>query len=574
MAFSTNIKRALETKILIGILGGIFTVMLVAFLSLWTIRQLEQQAEWRRRSHQVLLNLEHMERAFSDAESATFGLRLTNDAGYLNLYHNAASDVKGALKNLRILGQHSAQPLDLTNLQLAVEDRLEHLQSDLASTGLPTTTTSASLPANSQQGMSRVRAEIEKLKNAEQKTLEALTVAVDYYTRNAYVVIGGGFLLAMVNGIILSGLIFRDLRHRRHAQQNLEATQHELALQLRQTEATNSEIRLLREFGSQMQSCEATGEAYAAIGSYAPRMLHGTRGATYVYNASRDSLARVAAWGDWEDLELEFQPNDCWSLRRGQPYTASSDEPALRCRHNQRSGSNSLCFPFGAQGEELGMIYIESENKVFVKNNIVQHFGDQIATSLSNLRLREALRSQSIRDALTGLYNRRYLEESFERELRRAARRTRPLAIIMFDLDHFKRLNDTFGHEAGDLVLSAVGAAIRSTTRTDDIACRYGGEELLLILPESELDGAVARAEALLNTIREIRISHKGHVLQVTASFGVAAFPAHGRTVEDLMRSADDALYEAKHSGRNQVVVGRLPAFASGPHIVQSEPAG
>jgi diguanylate cyclase (GGDEF)-like protein len=172
------------------------------------------------------------------------------------------------------------------------------------------------------------------------------------------------------------------------------------------------------------------------------------------------------------------------------------------------------------------------------------------------LTLQEALRVAAVRDPLTNLFNRRYLEESLEREVRRATRRTTSLGVVMVDLDHFKAFNDDFGHQAGDALLRAVGQFLQSRIRGEDIACRYGGEEFALILPDAPLDATARRAEQIRQDAEGLRIDHGGEPLgPITLSMGVAAFPRHGATSELVLRAADAALYEAKRSGRNRVVV-------------------
>jgi diguanylate cyclase (GGDEF)-like protein len=181
---------------------------------------------------------------------------------------------------------------------------------------------------------------------------------------------------------------------------------------------------------------------------------------------------------------------------------------------------------------------------------------EQFALALANLRLRETLRGQSIRDPLTGLFNRRYMEETLDRELRRAERERRALSLILLDIDRFKSFNDTFGHEAGDTVLASLGALLRSTLRAGDVACRYGGEEFVLILPAASLADAHRRAEEIRESIRGLRVSLGGRPLEaVRCSMGVAAFPEHGEEGDALLRAADAALYRAKGEGRDQVVL-------------------
>jgi diguanylate cyclase (GGDEF)-like protein len=174
--------------------------------------------------------------------------------------------------------------------------------------------------------------------------------------------------------------------------------------------------------------------------------------------------------------------------------------------------------------------------------------------------LRTSLRNSSIIDALTGLYNRRYLDETLGRELARAERLGQTMGLILIDVDHFKSFNDNYGHEAGDLVLREIGAVLKRAARASDLACRYGGEELIVVLPLASLEVTVQRAEQLRETIKKINISYGGRELPpITASFGISMTPRDGSDVETLFRAADSALYRAKGNGRDQVVVFAAP---------------
>lgn len=165
------------------------------------------------------------------------------------------------------------------------------------------------------------------------------------------------------------------------------------------------------------------------------------------------------------------------------------------------------------------------------------------------------LREQATRDSLTGLYNRRYLDGTLERELARCQRDDQPLALMMIDIDHFKRINDTYGHPAGDEVLRRVGALLASAARAGDVACRYGGEEFVLLLPTMTTTIARERAEALRTAFAAITVEFGDARVQATLSIGIAVFPGHGSAAADLLRRADEALYRAKECGRNRVEV-------------------
>ncbi|MCL4500501.1 MAG: GGDEF domain-containing protein, partial [Deltaproteobacteria bacterium] len=254
---------------------------------------------------------------------------------------------------------------------------------------------------------------------------------------------------------------------------------------------------------------------------------------------------------------------ECWALRTGR-VLGTSERHAGLCRHpDAPSGVEFLCLPMVAQGDAMGVLRLQCKDARICMNESKRQLATTVAEhltlALSNLLLRETLRHQSIRDALTGLYNRRYLEGALEREIYRAARHHRPLGIIMLDVDHFKRFNDEFGHDAGDALLQEMGTFLKTKIRQTDIACRYGGEEFLVILPEMSLAAAGQKAEQLREKFKCLNIMHQGHLLRrATISLGVAAFPEHGTTVQNLIRMADKALYQAKEDGRDRVAVAAV----------------
>ena len=168
--------------------------------------------------------------------------------------------------------------------------------------------------------------------------------------------------------------------------------------------------------------------------------------------------------------------------------------------------------------------------------------------------LQSKLREQAIRDSLTNLFNRRYLEETLDRELSRAARENYPVCVIMIDLDHFKRINDTYGHEAGDLVLRAIADVLTEHSRRGDFACRYGGEEFVITMPNITMDVAYERAESLRQSLNLLNVPYEYYSLSVTISMGIACFPESGQTRESILRAADRALYAAKEAGRDHIL--------------------
>jgi diguanylate cyclase (GGDEF)-like protein len=325
-------------------------------------------------------------------------------------------------------------------------------------------------------------------------------------------------------------------------------------------EQRTREMTLLNEMGDILRACLTMDEAYSVIVRVAQQIFPVQVGALYVIGPSRDVVESAAVWGDAGLVERVFSPPECWALRRGRTHWVENPVSGLVCRHVHRAPSDGyVCIPMMAQSEALGVLHLmqpEGVKMTETKQRMAVTMAEHIAMALSNLRLHETLRSQSIRDPLTGLFNRRFMEESLALEIRRATRNQRPLGMIMIDLDHFKYFNDNFGHEAGDLLLKELGALLRGSIRGEDIACRYGGEEFTLILPEGT--GAVTRqrAEYFREAIQRLDIHYRGRPLgKITASMGVSVFPDHGRTAKALIEAADRALYRSKNAGRDRVTL-------------------
>ncbi len=257
--------------------------------------------------------------------------------------------------------------------------------------------------------------------------------------------------------------------------------------------------------------------------------------------------------------EAKLRPNGTATraTQTGKPVTVGEREalnPLIRAKGMQ----SLIALLLSAKRDHLGILYINYRYpRTFTDHEVklLSLFANNSALALMNARLRETLRDQAIHDPLTGLFNRRYMEEMLHREIHRAVRHQIPLGIVMIDIDHFKEFNDTYGHPAGDEVLRKVAACLRGLVRAEDIICRYGGEEFLAILPDVSLADAIKRAEQIRTKIRAMQVRFQGQSLQVTVSIGVAAFPKHGRTAEAIVHAADAALYRSKQEGRDRVIV-------------------
>jgi len=328
---------------------------------------------------------------------------------------------------------------------------------------------------------------------------------------------------------------------------------------LDELERSNRKMAVLNEMGDLLESCVTVEEVYAVIKESVPQLFPDETGALYVMSNSRNLVEATVVWGDNPPAQSVFAPNDCWALRRGRMHLVGAGTNLLCSHLTEPAPAASVCLPMIAQGEILGVLHLQStspQNFNEATQQLSQTAADSVALALANLKLRESLRQQSIHDPLTGLFNRRYLEVSLERELRRAIRYQSSIGVIMIDIDHFKRFNDGFGHATGDLLLRELGAFLKRCIRGGDIACRYGGEEFLLLLPDASLETAHQRAEQVRQGVKQLHVPHQeGLVGSITLSLGVATFPQHGSTTETLLQFADNALYRAKRDGRDRVVV-------------------
>ena len=355
--------------------------------------------------------------------------------------------------------------------------------------------------------------------------------------------------------------VVNDHSERKKTEAVLLETKKRLEHTLTEIEKTNTEVMLLSELSSYLQACSSTEEAYAGLAEFGPRLFPDSAGAIFLME--EEFLSARASWGDADLYEQTFLSNDCWALRRGQVYRMDVPVKALCCSH-LHSGHRELhpyvCLPLVAQGETFGLLVIEhrhsiAEDRIEIRQRLCVAFAEQSGLALANLRLRGTLQQQSMRDPLTGLFNRRQMNISLRRELSQAQRNATSMAVAIVDVDYFKQFNDTYGHDAGDQVLQAVAKALTDQAHTNDVICRFGGEEFVLILPVIRPLQALERAEVFLQAIRALELTHGNRPLRkITASLGIAFYPHDGETADRLLDVADAALYAAKEKGRNRAV--------------------
>lgn len=340
------------------------------------------------------------------------------------------------------------------------------------------------------------------------------------------------------------------------------------SIAIAEMQASRAQVSQLFEMTDMLQSASDHHDANAVLRATAGELIAGYGGALYVFNNSRDRLILSTSWacGSEAPLAETITTDQCWAMKRGKPHLNRSGARGLCCEHHS-SGLAALEIPMAARGENLGLLQIfargtDAEARLDAILPLSSALGDAMSLALSNIALREKLRNQALRDPLTGLYNRRYMEDSLDRFVRLAEREDRKVSVIMIDLDHFKRLNDEHGHATGDAILREAAAAIIGALRETDVDCRYGGEEMIVFLPDCDLDDAAAKAEQIRARIESLSGAHGA---KVSASLGVSSVPCTARNSAELVKTADTALYRAKHNGRNQVALAPFRAGQRNP---------
>lgn len=327
-------------------------------------------------------------------------------------------------------------------------------------------------------------------------------------------------------------------------------------------EKRTHETEVLAQLGEMLQSCDTIAQALQVFAQFADALFPVQPGVLYMIEPNRVDVAAVAFWRGGEQFsKKELELNDCWALRLSKPHENCAQGKGGHCDHVESLEVESRCIPLPAFGEIIGLLFLvtRDESKEHMEPEHTKRFSDivaeQVALALANVKLREMLRNQSIRDPLTQLYNRRHLDEIFQRELHRAERHEEPLSVLMFDIDSFKAFNDTHGHEGGDAALRYLGETLREFFRPEDETFRIGGEEFVTLLPGTGIEDALTRAEALRREVSELQIMLGNTTLPgITISMGVASYPGNGQNEDQLLKAADQAMYRAKDAGRNRVV--------------------
>ena len=366
--------------------------------------------------------------------------------------------------------------------------------------------------------------------------------------------------------------MLRDVTERKANEEQRSRLTAELQSRLSEVNRLNEENAMLSDLGSYLQACATKEEAFDVLLAHARILFPQESGALYILSDTASSEC-VISWGDEQDLLAHpLQKHDCWALRRGVVHESKDSRASLRCRHYNGIGTGSQhCIPVMTQNGPIGLLTLHvpklddaEQRDVHTERtlSLLTGIADRLGPTLSGIELRNRLHEDSIRDPLTKLYNRRFMDETLHRELLRAKRAGQPVSVIILDIDKFKQVNDEYGHDAGDQVLVELADQLTRSVRDEDIVYRYGGEEFVIILPGAGLDTARERALSVSRDVRRVRVETAKAPIRMTISAGVATYPEHGETKEMLLAQADKALYLAKQSGRDRIELATISDMA------------
>lgn len=513
-----------------------------------------------------------------DVETSQRGYIITGQNRYLDPYHAAIPLLKQNLIKLKSLtADNDTQQRHLLPLTEAITNRLSVARAVIGvrrKQGFAAAQRIIST-GEGRREMDAIRAGIADMDAEERRLLELRSNNAQSASRFALIAGAGGLLVVIIIVFLILNLVRRESMRRMEVEEGLEKANVQLQDSLNVMQRLTQEMTIIATFAEMLQSCRSESEAYNVIKRTLPQVLPEAAATLGLINASQNLVETVLQIPqDGITPNVLFSPNDCWALRRGHIHLVQDESSGIPCPHlvdtklttddsangNKQSPPGAmLCLPLMAHGETLGVLTIFAKQDQTLSESdqrVAFAVAEHVSLAVANLKLQQTLRTQSIRDPLSGLFNRRYLEVSFEREIARALRHTHPLSVLMIDIDFFKKFNDSFGHEAGDLLLKEFGGFLVGQCRGEDIACRYGGEEFTIILPETSIEVAQKRADQLRLGTSQLQVEYRRQRLpQITISIGIAAFPIHGTSKEDLMRAADTALYRAKKAGRDCTII-------------------
>ncbi|MDV6330356.1 diguanylate cyclase [Asticcacaulis sp. 201] len=559
--------KKIDTKHLlnVGIIVAIFvgTATNIAVLSN-SMRQLHHAANGLRQSTLVR---EKIFAAISHTvlvENIQQRYIMTGDVGDAAEYQNVRHDAYDNISDIRtVIQAKTATSRQIDQVTSVLESRLAEIDKamTLATAGKKAAAIDLIQKSTSRQFMEKRKALVAGVISAEQ----GLTTYLENEYASALKQATVSFIIFILEAIGVGLLLFvlprRELRKQQRTSEQLATYARDLDQSMADLTRERNEVSRLNNASNYLQSCNSFAELTEVAAPLLGRLFEGSAGALHTFAPSRNQLDTLVTWGEVEFVPY-LTPQQCWGLRLGQAHVHHENAPTPICRHlDACNGANeTLCLPLIAHGETLGLLSLVYKNTQAVQASspdlmrFAEMVSHQIGLTIANIRLRDSLNEQSIRDPLTGLFNRRYLDIVAEKEISKALRHSRPLGLVMFDIDHFKKFNDLHGHLAGDTALIAVAKFAQAYLRETDWVFRFGGEEFMVLMTETQAKDALTRIDQLREAISQLTLSHEGVGLpNVTISAGLAMLEDSPRTTQALIEAADAALYKAKQTGRNCV---------------------
>jgi diguanylate cyclase (GGDEF)-like protein len=545
---------------------AVFVMMiLVAAVPFWLNRSANVLLAQLRAEQHAQQRLDDILTSVRDAETAQRGFVITGSDDFLAPYELARRTLPSALREAKEKARTDTERTLVWRITRLVELKLAELDETITlrrRAGFAATERVVSSMRGKlyMDELRQIMAVEDARANARSDALRADLLARS--GRSFDISIAATAFNIVVLGLLLLA-VMRMLRARGDLALQMEAQAGQLTEAVALTTRHNRELKLVAELLRAVDAVAAVGDAGPVIARTMQKLLPGVSGTLFLLRDDDDHvLERGTQWGTPSDQPSDIDIESCWALRHGARYrTAGCGDPA--CAHYREpadAAAARLCIPLVTHDDLVGMLHLEglaAGAEQEAQERLAVTVAEQLALALGSARLRESLRRQSVLDPLTGLFNRRHFDAALKRELARARRKNVPVSLVLVDIDHFKRVNDEYGHAVGDAVLRTFAQQLRLGIREGDIACRYGGEEMVLLLPECTATDAGSRAEAIRVALSAITPNPEGEGPErVSASFGVAAYPVHAHDAESLFWAADKALYRAKQYGRNRVVAG------------------
>ncbi|TAL29520.1 MAG: diguanylate cyclase [Alphaproteobacteria bacterium] len=558
---------SLNSRIILWFIAALAVLAADAAYVYTNFRGFDARQDGADRMHQIITELAFVRGQLHDVQSSTYLYVISGENEDLAAFETAVTGLQPRFTALEgLVSDNAAQAARLKLVESQAERQITTSKQIIAAFKKDGPKAAASLVRDglSAKEMETVRRTTYEMSAEETRLLGLQQSAADEDARRTLLAGAAGLGLCCVMLAFVFLAIGVENKKRRASEESLKRA-------LAETKGHAEEEAVISGMTNFLQSCRSTEEAHAIIGKTVHKLLPGTSGAIYLFNNSRNLVEIQSHWGDITKVETEFMPEHCWALRSGRIHATQPGGIEPCCTHfRSEPKGGTVCLPMQAHGDTLGMFLLVAQDKMSISEDeqrIVRNVSEQASLAISNLKLQHRLLNQSIRDPLTGLFNRRYLEETMEREFSRAERNGQPVSLLVLDIDHFKKFNDTQGHDAGDAVLVHFAQVLAKAARKEDVAARYGGEEFVLLLPNASAEMAEKRGNEICAATHAMKVSlGKGQIGAVTVSIGVATYPYSGAKPDDIITKADEALYEAKHNGRNQVRVspdalaGKAPA--------------